>query len=73
MVVWWRCRRLTWEDATDRLLQAAEISAEEWPTGFRAAKDTALWRFYRPFTGLEALQQVLGAFACGTHFYSHYK
>ena len=50
-----------------RLLEAAQISSEEWPTGFRAAKDNALWRFYRPFTGLEALQQVLGAFMASKH------
>lgn len=56
-----------------RLLEAAAVSSEEWPTGLRAAKDTALWHFYRPFTGLEALQRVLGAFTaqerlqrCGT-------
>ena len=30
--------------------------------GLLAAKDTALWYFYKPFTGLEALQRVLGAF-----------
>lgn len=50
-----------------RLLDAARISSEEWPAGLQAAKDTALWHFYKPFTGLEPLQRVLGAPTCPNH------
>ena len=35
--------KLTWEDATERFLDAASISAEEWPRGVREAFSTLTW------------------------------
>ena len=40
------CRRLTWESATQRLLQAATIKAEEWPSTAEKVADmgnVSLW------------------------------
>ena len=53
-------RRLTWEDATTRLLEASQIAPEEWPTSRAATKDAALWTFYKPFTGIDVLRTAIG-------------
>ena len=52
---------MTWEDATSRLLEAGQIAADEWPASRAAAKDAALWTFYKPFTGIDILRNALGA------------
>ncbi len=54
-------RRLTWEDATARLLEAGQIAPDEWPTSRAATKDAALWTFYKPFTGIDILRTAIGA------------
>ena len=56
-----RNRRLTWEDATARLLEAGQIAPDEWPTSRAATKDAALWTFYKPFTGINVVRTALGA------------
>ena len=57
-------RRLTWEDATARLLEAGQVAPDEWPTTRAATKDAALWTFYKPFTGIDILRTALGAHVC---------
>lgn len=52
--------RLTWEAATQRLLQAAAIRAEEWPSTTERVADLAIWNFYRPFSWIEVLSRALG-------------
>jgi hypothetical protein len=53
-------RRLTWEAATDRFLDASAIHESEWPSTAAAAKDVAIWNFYRLFAGMEKLRLALG-------------
>lgn len=53
-------RRLTWEAATQRLLKAATIKVDEWPTTAAEIADAALWRFYRPFSWTETLTRAVG-------------
>lgn len=52
------CSRLTWEAATQRLLEAAAIRAEEWPSTTERVADLATWNFYRPFSWIEVLSRV---------------
>lgn len=52
------CRRLTWEAATQRLLRAAAISAEEWPSTATSFSDTVAWSVYRPFSFIEVISRV---------------
>jgi hypothetical protein len=44
-------RRLGWEAATERCLDAASIGESEWPTSRTAAQDSLLWGTYNMFTG----------------------
>lgn len=52
------CRRLTWEAATQRLLRAAAISAEEWPSIATSFSDSVAWSVYRPFSFIEVISRV---------------
>lgn len=52
------CRRLTWESATQRLLEAATIRADEWPSTTEKVADLGIWNFYRPFAWIEILSRV---------------
>ena len=46
----WR-RRLGWEAATERCLDAGSIGEDEWPTRLSAAQEAVLWGTYNTFTG----------------------
>ena len=47
-------RRLGWEAATERCLDAASIGEDEWPTRMSAAQESLLWGTYNTFTGARA-------------------
>ena len=51
-------RRLTWEAATQRLLGAATIRAEEWPSTATSLSDTVAWSVCRPFSFIEVISRV---------------
>lgn len=51
---------LTWEAATQRLLDVGSIAAEEWPRGADAATDTLTWHMYRSVAGMRVLRDALG-------------
>lgn len=43
------CRDLSWAAATERLLQAASITSQEWPGALAQVWDDCLWVPYRLF------------------------
>lgn len=43
--------KLSWEAATQRLLDVSAIAPEEWPSPADARYDRMLWRMYRSVTG----------------------
>ena len=47
-------RRLTWEDATERLLDAAAIGAGEWPHPLARLKDSLTWPLINVAVGAPA-------------------
>ena len=51
-------RRLTWEDATERLLDAAAIDAGEWPHPLARLKDSLTWPL---------INVAVGARPCDVH------
>eukprot|EP00891_Asterochloris_glomerata_P002161 jgi/Astpho2/2161/e_gw1.00040.194.1_t len=54
-------KRLTWEDATERFLDIAELKADERPGVLEAAVDKLAWAAHNTLTGLEPLRQAAGA------------
>jgi digalactosyldiacylglycerol synthase len=52
---------LSWEAATQRFLDATELTLEERPTGAEAATDRALGAAFNALTGLEPLRELVGA------------
>lgn len=44
-------RRLTWEDATERFLDVAELKASERPGAFETAVDKLAWVAHNTLTG----------------------
>ncbi|KAK9828926.1 hypothetical protein WJX72_002833 [[Myrmecia] bisecta] len=54
-------RRLTWEDATERFLDVAEITEKDQPNRVEEAFDNLAWRTHNAFTGVEALRNAVGA------------
>jgi hypothetical protein len=46
----WR-RKLSWEAATERLLDVGSIGEDEWPSAAEKRYTAALWRFYRSVVG----------------------
>ncbi|GBF90302.1 hypothetical protein Rsub_02408 [Raphidocelis subcapitata] len=52
--------KLSWEAATERLLEVSEIRPAEWPSGREARYDDMLWRMYRSVVGFSALRAGLG-------------
>jgi hypothetical protein len=51
-------RKLSWEAATERLLEVSEIKPGEWPSGREARYDDMLWRMYRSVVGEAAFDRV---------------
>ena len=47
-------RRLTWEDATERMLDAAAIDAGEWPHPLARLKDSLTWPLINVAVGAHA-------------------
>ncbi len=45
------CRKLSWEAATDRLLEVGSISKDEWPSAAEQRYTATLWRMYRSIVG----------------------
>lgn len=45
------CRGLGWEAATERMLDAGTIHANEWPGAFSTAQEAMLWSVYNSFIG----------------------
>lgn len=43
--------RLSWEQATERFLDASEIKPSEWPSGIGALNDTVQWHMYNASIG----------------------
>ncbi|KAK9819394.1 hypothetical protein WJX81_002552 [Elliptochloris bilobata] len=54
-------RRLTWEAATERLLDAAAIDGAEWPHPLARLKDSLTWPLINVAVGIEAVRRVVGA------------
>ncbi|KAL3142707.1 hypothetical protein ABBQ38_003008 [Trebouxia sp. C0009 RCD-2024] len=54
-------RRLTWEDATERFLDVAELKASDRPGALETAVDKLAWVAHNTLTGIEPLRAVLGA------------
>jgi hypothetical protein len=46
-----RDSKLSWEAATQRLLEVSEIKPSEWPSAREERYDAMLWRMYRSVTG----------------------
>ena len=44
-------RGLGWEAATERLLTAAEVAAQEWPSHAAGVQHAALWSVWNTITG----------------------
>ncbi len=44
-------RRLTWEDATERFLDAAELKSGERPKPIEEACDRLAWKAFNAFSG----------------------
>ena len=49
-------RRLTWEDATERFLDVAELKASERPGLIETAVDKMAWLAHNTLTGMVVLQ-----------------
>lgn len=45
------CRKLSWEAATERLLDVGSIKADEWPSAAERRYTAALWRMFRSIVG----------------------
>ncbi|KAK9845807.1 hypothetical protein WJX81_002889 [Elliptochloris bilobata] len=60
-------RRLGWEAATERCLDAASIGEHEWPTRLSGAQEALLWGTYNTFTGLEPVRLAVCAGANTLH------
>lgn len=54
-------RRLTWEDATERFLDATELTKSERPKGMQAFVDDMFWKAHNALTGVEAVRVAVGA------------
>lgn len=53
-------RKLTWEAATERLLEVGSLSADEAPSAAEQRYTAALWRMWRSIVGFTALREALG-------------
>ncbi|CAL8470017.1 g9559 [Coccomyxa elongata] len=53
--------RLTWEDATERLLDVATIEEDEWPGPLTRLKDWLTWRLIYAGNGIEPVRWIVGA------------
>lgn len=54
-------RRLTWEDATERFLDATELTGKERPHGVQAMVDNVFWAAHNALTGVEGVRLAIGA------------
>ena len=57
-------RRLTWEDATERLLDAAAIGAGEWPHPLARLKDSLTWPLINVAVGAPPCGMAAHALHC---------
>lgn len=64
-------RDLGWEAATERLLEAAEVPAREWPSSVATAGNAALWSVWNTITGIEAVRIISCAGANTRHTPRH--
>jgi digalactosyldiacylglycerol synthase len=53
--------RLTWDAATERFLDAAELKASERPKGLEAAMDSAVYSMHNALAGVEQFRNLVGA------------
>ncbi|CAL8463148.1 g2682 [Coccomyxa elongata] len=54
-------RRLTWEDATERFLDAAELKSGERPKPIEEACDRLAWKAFNAVSGVEPIRAISGA------------
>lgn len=54
------CERLTWQAATQRLLSAAAIASDEWPSTSASLSDSLVWQAYKPFSFIEVVSRAVG-------------
>ena len=61
-------RRLTWEDATERFLDVAELKPGERPKGWEEACDKLTWNAFNSISGARPrlAQDVLESLCCAT-------
>eukprot|EP00879_Flechtneria_rotunda_P017839 GHRR01018698.1.p1 GENE.GHRR01018698.1~~GHRR01018698.1.p1 ORF type:complete len:215 (+),score=102.59 GHRR01018698.1:178-822(+) len=52
--------KLSWEAATERLLDVGSMQPKDWPTAAEERYTAALWRMYRSIVGFSALREALG-------------
>lgn len=53
--------RLTWEDATERFLDAAELTKADRPGPVQSAMDNIFWVAHHALSGMEPVRAVSGA------------
>eukprot|EP00775_Hariotina_reticulata_P003919 gene3919-4173_t len=53
-------KKLSWEAATERLLEVGSLSTGEWPSTAEQRYAKALWRMWRSLVGFTALREALG-------------
>ena len=49
------CRELGWEAATERMLDAGSIAANEWPGPISTAQEAMAWSLYNSVTGVQSM------------------
>ena len=57
-------QRLTWEDATERFLDVAQLKASERPGVVETAVDTLAWVAHNTLTGKSSLTSTSGLVLC---------
>ena len=57
-------RRLTWEDATERFLDVAELKPGERPKGWEEACDKLTWNAFNSISGVQLCLVYMPCVAC---------